>query len=253
MTTLNPKITGRASQVFGLDPNVVTYGFDIYHGDDDYGDVQFAAATKPYQGLPTKQFCWIKATEGANYVDPHWASHMIEAKRANITTGGMFLPGSYHWVSPNSPARTQVTNFLSTVSKATVIQGRHTLLHMLDIEPTIIAGAKHYPEPTLCLDMAQMIKHATGFYPVLYFGHADYLDRYAATFPHSMYTLNIARYATEDSVPQGDPEVILSSVPCAFQQYTGTGRIQGNSRQQNFDLDVFRGSFAELKAKHTFR
>lgn len=240
----------KASQVYGVDPNKICYGFDIYRGDDDNGPVQFGAAMAQQSGYPLRNFCWIKATQGSTYVDPHYADHATRANQVAINSDN-FVSGPYTFVDPQAPAKDQVDLALKT-TQSFRLTGNRSLIHMLDIEPTYKNGQPVHPDKDLAFEMAHLIKMETGRWPILYFGDSDYQSLYSSTFPSNLYTLVIARYANISSTPTIDPDVIKPVSPCAFHQYTGNGRLQGQSVKQNFDLDVYFGSLNDLKAKHCY-
>jgi GH25 family lysozyme M1 (1,4-beta-N-acetylmuramidase) len=250
----------KASQLWGTDPTKVAYGFDIYHGDDDNGAIQFGLANQPQTGYPPRKFFWAKASTAANGRDPHFLDHitrgntvaknLLPGEKDNPNNG--FAPSAYHWLDPFAPAVAQAENFWE-VWEPNIVRGV-SLVHMLDVEPTVDQdGTKHYPSAEMALTVAQELKRLSGYYPIIYCNDSDYRERYATAFPSHMYTLCIARYATSDPAPNPDPAVIPAAAYCSFQQYTGTGRMQGQSVKQNFDLDVFFGPFSKLRSDHTIK
>lgn len=223
----------------------LTYGFDIYHGDDDNGPFQFGLALN---SQPPRKFFWAKCTEGSDYVDPHYADHIARANLANKNADLDFRPdstypailaGAYHFMSSTAPAKDQIDWFLK---HANISKGM--LVPLLDVEP----DDNGMPSSQLAYQCAQLIKNAIGYWPIIYIDESNYTQLhngiFRQTFPEHLHTICIAKYSNTPPLVQ-----------TAFQQYTETGRLleENGGSSNNFDLDVYFGTFAELVEKHTIK
>jgi len=239
-----------AQLVYGEDPNLYTYGFDIYHGDDDHGPVQFGSALHPTDGSPARKFCWAKSTQGLSYVDPRYSLHKHQADAISAAYPGSFLFGGYHFLTNEENAISQINHHLAVTD--TAHKGSGYLLSLLDCETNPRTSTK--PSINQVRAAYQHFVDVTGRGCVLYFGNSDYETLYKAAFPSSHYTICIARYASDSAVAAGNAKGFHPPTSrVAFHQYTGTGRLPpANSSAQPFDLDVYFGSFANLKSKLTY-
>jgi lysozyme len=78
------------------------HGIDVSHHQGDV-DWQQVAESKKYK------FAYIKATEGADFIDPAFEYNWNEARKAELAVG------AYHFFSIHSSAEDQATNFISSV------------------------------------------------------------------------------------------------------------------------------------------
>lgn len=83
---------------------MVTFGLDISHHQDKALDL--AACRR--DGI---DFVFLKATEGATFVDPEFAGNLAEARAAGL------LPAAYHYVRSNATAADQCRNINDTVPR----------------------------------------------------------------------------------------------------------------------------------------
>lgn len=65
-------------------------GIDISAWQDEAGPIDFAKVR-----ASGRRFVWIKATQGLDYINPHFAEDAIEAAHAGL------LVGAYHFAEPN--------------------------------------------------------------------------------------------------------------------------------------------------------
>lgn len=82
----------------------VTFGIDISH----HQDISLDLARCRREGI---QFVFLKATEGASFVDPDFAANLAEARAAGM------LVAAYHYVRSNAGAESQVSNILRVVPR----------------------------------------------------------------------------------------------------------------------------------------
>lgn len=83
---------------------MVTFGLDISHHQDKSLDL--AACRR--DGI---EFVFLKATEGATFVDPDFAGNLAEARAAGL------LPAAYHYVRSNATAADQCANIDQAVPR----------------------------------------------------------------------------------------------------------------------------------------
>ncbi len=182
-------------------------GVDIFHGDAPLDFHALAAA-----GVA---FAFIKASQGENGLDPHFADNYARAKSVGI------VAGAYHFFMPGIDPVRQAQHFLSA---APLVAG--DLVWCLDVET---AGGNIGYDAFRC---AEEIKDRTGRWPIIYSGRAFYHDNLEGHFPQSDHTLWIAEYG-----PKPD-------VDCAFWQYTDHGDYPDNLP---LDSNVFYGTADDLK------
>jgi hypothetical protein len=83
---------------------MVTFGLDISH----HQDLRLDLAQCRREGV---EFVFIKATEGASFVDSEFAANLAEARAAGL------LAGAYHYVRSSASAAAQVANVQRVVPR----------------------------------------------------------------------------------------------------------------------------------------
>ena len=83
-----------------------THGIDISHHNGSI-DWEKVAAYKNHQSAV--QFCFAKATEGTDLIDPLFKENWVKMGEKSI------LRGAYHFFNPNSDPRLQALNFILNV------------------------------------------------------------------------------------------------------------------------------------------
>ncbi|HKS71620.1 MAG TPA: glycoside hydrolase family 25 protein [Terriglobales bacterium] len=181
-------------------------GLDIYHGDivDSFHDA-YDAGTR---------FCFIKATQGAGYVDPGYLENYTRAKSVGM------LVGAYLFYDPQADPLDQASHFLHTANPA-----KGDLLPVIDIETF---GPSVGPKAFQC---AGAIKKVIGRLPIIYSGDAFYQSYLKNVFQN--FTLWIARYGAKPVTP------------CQFWQFSESARMAGAPLP--LDSDVFFGTPADLQ------
>lgn len=99
------------------------YGMDVSHhqGDIDWSNLAIycnakgVAYTGKIKGKSKKYvqpvfFVYVKATEGATYIDPTYAVRVMEAAHHGVTKG------AYHFMRLGSDVKDQIKNFISTAT-----------------------------------------------------------------------------------------------------------------------------------------
>lgn len=151
------------------------------------------------------QFVYIKATEGSDLVDSHYARNLYGARRVGIPVG------VYHFFRPNVNAQWQLRNFSSTVEP-----WQHDLIPIVDVEKRgKVSSAQFHARLKAFLDGVERLY---GVKPIIYTG----VNFYAA-YLHGMYRqyrFMVARYA--DEFPG-----LSEDVPIVLWQFTSKGQIDG--------------------------
>jgi lysozyme len=170
-------------------------------------------------------FAWLKATEGGDIADPHFADHFHGAARAGVPAG------AYHFYYLCTPAETQARWFIANVPRRP-----GALPPVLDIEfnhasPT----CRLRPDPSVMRDEILTFQRIVGAHygarPVIY----TTVDFFAAN--------DLGQLRGEEfwlrSVA-GHPSEKYPGQRWSFWQYSGTGRVPGVAG--DVDLNAFAGS-----------
>ncbi|RYF85758.1 MAG: glycoside hydrolase family 25 protein, partial [Chitinophagaceae bacterium] len=167
-------------------------------------------------------FAFIRATQGKNKTDTHFARNWKSARKAGI------IRGAYHFFTPSLDATAQADNFIKRV---TLESG--DLPPVLDVERTEGQSADKIREGvSIWLEAAE---EEYGLTPILYTNYRFYqryleghFDRYPVWIAH--YTKNSPAIAHESG--------------WTFWQHSETGKVPGISK--NVDMNVFSGSLENL-------
>jgi lysozyme len=150
-------------------------------------------------------FVYIKATEGATYVDPMFKKNIEGAKKAKI------LVGVYHFFRMTSTPEKQFENFKKAMKGYEM-----DLVPMIDVE---VSEKYNTKEVRKNLDkFIALIKEEYGVPPMIYGTQRSYNTHCAPKY--NKYHLYIGRYGS-------NPPVIKGEGTYTIWQYTETGRIDG--------------------------
>lgn len=169
------------------------------------------------------RFAFIKASEGDDFVDKSFQRNVAGARSRGI------LVGAYHFYHFSYDGRSQAKNFIQ------VVQGGIDLPPVVDLEypgrPEAAAVAE------LRVQLGLMLQDLEAYYkvkPIIYTTLASYRDIVQGQFSNPLWIRSVA-------LPYNGriPEVL-------FWQYHDRAHVKGITGR--VDLDVFRGSEAELRA-----
>lgn len=208
-------------------------GIDIshYQGDVEWEYLSFyidkerklhrspSKKTKPRQ----VDFVIAKATQGANNRDSHYNRYKAGAREQNIQWG------AYHFYSYQASATAQADNFIKT---ARLQSGDMTPI--LDVEPY----QNTLPPKDSVLRWLQVVEKYYGMKPIIYTSENCYLTYFSEYKPFNKYSYWIARYGGREP-----------SRHHIMWQYCENGKVAGVSGP--VDIDIFRGTAADLKHKYT--
>ncbi|HEU4429539.1 MAG TPA: GH25 family lysozyme [Myxococcota bacterium] len=198
-------------------PRGAAWGVDVsrHQGDIDWRSVRGAGAS----------FAFIKASEGQDWRDPLFEENWRGAREACV------LRGAYHFFTFCSAGAQQARNFLAAVEET------GELPPAVDVEHTGNCSARPSAKTIrreLGVFLAE-VEAATGRQPILYFTERAYRELLAGQFPrHALWPRSIL----------GEPRA-RGRRPWRFWQLADNARVPGI--RGPVDLDVFRGSEAELE------
>ena len=169
-------------------------------------------------------FVYIKATEGATYINPTYSVRMIEAVRHGV------IKGAYHFLSYTSPVEEQVRNFVETANWAP-----GDLPPALDVEK--LNEIKALGKEKLCqlvYSWLEQVEKLWGVKPIIYTSE-NIRDNYLMSDPrHDNYHFWISRY--RDASPDNDDWRIW--------QFTEDALIKGN--EGPVDVDDYKGDYTDF-------
>lgn len=203
---------------------MVTFGIDISH----HQDIGLDLAQCRREGI---EFVFLKATEGASYVDPEFTANLDEARRAGM------LVAAYHYVRSNASTANQVMNVVRTVPKDVPV--------ILDVEANS-GGVGPVREIFAAL-------RASGYSVPLLYLPRWYWQQIGSPSLAGLPPLWSSRYP--DTVV-GTLQSEWASVPASYWagyggldvavlQFTSSARIAGH---QPLDANAFRGTREQLAA-----
>ncbi len=198
--------------------NQITHLIDLYHGDD----------LKSWSSISNSNIagCWLKATEGSNYVDPAFANRWETIKSSSL------IRGAYHFYHPGQNPLMQAQLFCKTVGALDI----GDLPCSLDWEVTDGAAInKDKADVHIFLDE---VEKKTGKTPIIY-GGFYFLNDLVLDKSFARYPLWVARYSSQP------PMIPAPWTSYTFWQYTESAQITGVSNP--CDVNLFNGSLSDLK------
>jgi lysozyme len=192
-------------------------GLDVshYQGHIDWDKVRGSKLT----------FVFIKATEGAHFVDPEFRYNWDNAQKS-----GLYV-GAYHFFTLNKTGKEQAINFSNCVPYRT-----NSLPPVIDLE--FMGNSKnHFSRLQLLKELTDFITVIETKYhkkPILYSTYEFYEFYLIGNFQD--YPIWIRDIYTEPG--------LIDARPWTFWQYTNRGKIDGI---QNFvDLNAFNGHMSDF-------
>ncbi len=173
-------------------------------------------------------YCYIKATEGGDYVDPMYERNLRSCQSHGI------LVGSYHFYRPKTDQQKQLNNFLIQCNP--MVQD---LVPMIDIEN---AGGLRVEEFQDSLKkFLKLFRKVYRVKPLIYSGK-NFYNKYLKKQVKS-YQLMIAQYNTSEPKLADKHKVLMW-------QYTGSGRIKGVKGDIDKSRFLKKGKLKKIKMKH---
>jgi len=185
-------------------------GLDVSHHQ---GDIDWEKVGED----PAVQFVYVKATEGATFVDKSYGRNVTGAKGSGIAVG------SYHYFTSGSSVRQQFRNFYCVVDRKA-----QDVVPMVDVEEEGVAG---WTREQLQDSLAAFVRLLESHYlckPIIYSYAKFYNDNLAPRF--NAYRLFLSHYDV-------DKPVVAGKGRHDIWQHTDQGVIDGIGCP--VDLDVF--------------
>lgn len=212
------------------------YGIDVSRHQKDwewedlalYADRKGRVYSTGYRSgyeLQPPLFVIMKATEGADIVDPYYRQNVEEARQGRI------IKGSYHFMTTLSDIEDQIDNFL-----VNAIVEKGDFPPVLDIE-TPHARVEEIGVGNIrkmALRWLEAVEDQYGVQPVIYTNNL-FRKMYLDTPEFEKYDFWIARYS--DKEPDSGEWLIW--------QFTQTGNTRGVAGET--DINIFNGSFEDMK------
>ena len=175
-----------------------------------------------------QSFAFVKATEGGDWVNPHYVQDIQAANAAGLKTG------AYHYARPAGDAKTQAANFAAQIALAP----NQTLPPALDIEVTEGKSAAQLEQ--WIEDFTSELKRLTGRTPMIYTYKYFWMGQMNNSQKFSDMPLWLAAYQDQA------PEAVGGWNELSFWQRSGSGKVAGIST--DVDMNLFNGSKQQLRS-----
>lgn len=166
-------------------------------------------------------FAFIKATEGADYIDDRFAENLASAMDTDLKVG------AYHFFTVLSSGKAQAENFSRTVPK-----NANMLPPVVDLEVTAALSLTSVEEFRCELrDFLETVKEYYGRNPIIYTTKDSYAELISGAFDD----YDIWYRSVYSPAPK--------SVDWTFWQYSNRHRLEGYSGKERYiDMNIFSGS-----------
>ena len=194
------------------------HGIDVSHYQ---GDINWKMLKQKRQGKFPVEFTFMKATEGGDFSDDRFVANFDSAKVHG------FIRGAYHFYNPKTDADKQADFFIRSVK-----------LEPGDLPPVLDIEMKSKDVKKLQQDLKIWLRKVENHYgvkPIIYASY-KFKTKYLNDSIFNTYPYWIAHYYVDSVRYQGEWK---------FWQHTDVGTLPGID--EKVDLNVFNGSFSELK------
>jgi lysozyme len=194
------------------------HGIDVSHYQ---GDINWKMLKQTRQGKFPVEFIFMKATEGGDFSDDRFVANFDSAKVYG------FIRGAYHFYNPKTDADKQADFFIRSVK-----------LEPGDLPPVLDIEMKSKDVKKLQQDLKIWLRKVENHYgvkPIIYASY-KFKTKYLNDSIFNTYPYWIAHYYVDSVRYQGEWK---------FWQHTDVGTLPGID--EKVDLNVFNGSFSELK------
>ena len=192
--------------VWGQDKKQDSFGIDISHHN---GKIN-------WKQVPDVEFVYIKATEGATYVDPMYQQNIKGARAKKLRVG------AYHYFRTTNSVQKQFENYKKHVKKSDI-----DLIPMVDVEECKKWSIVQFQDSLM--RFIQLVKSYYGKAPMIYSVNTFY-NRYCAPRFNNFH-LMIGRYGSDEPFIKGKGTYTIW-------QKSQTGKLSGIPK--NVDIDIFR-------------
>lgn len=196
------------------------HGLDVSHHNDD---IDWAAISNSKEKFKKIHFCFIKATEGGDFIDKRFFENWQEAQKVGISKG------AYHFYRPTTSPEKQAQNFIQNVK-----------LEAGDFAPVLdfeLQGGSRYRK-NLTADVKKwllLIEKHYGIKPIIYtnkFIYETYIKGKLDEYP-----LWVSQYDTDKLTGFDEAKVL-------FWQHSQNGKTHGING--DVDFNVYLGSYLDL-------
>ncbi len=190
------------------------YGIDVSHhqGKIEWGKVKKWKNKK-------LDFVYIKATEGATYIDKTYKTNIKEAKEND------FLVGSYHYFRTTSSIENQFQNFIKTIDKS-----EQDLIPLIDLEEKTNWTNKEFHKNFKAF--LNMVENYFGQKPMIYTVNSFYNLNLSGKYKE--YHFLIGRYG--ENAPN-----MRDKTSWTIWQFSETGKVEGIP--MDVDIDVINNKY----------
>ena len=171
---------------------------------------------------------FVKATEGGDWVNPHYVEDVQAAHAAGLKTG------AYHYARPSTDAKTQAANFAAQIALAP----DQTLPPALDIE--VDEGKSAAQLEQWIEEFTSELKRLTGRTPMIYTYKYFWMGQMNNSQKFSDMPLWLAAYQDQA------PEAVGGWKKLSFWQRSGSGKVAGIPT--DVDMNLFNGSKQQLQS-----
>lgn len=192
--------------IWGQNKEQESFGIDVSHHD---GKIN-------WEQVPDVEFVYIKATEGATYVDPMHKQNIKGARARKLRVG------AYHYFRTTSSVQKQFENYKQHVKKEDI-----DLIPMVDVEECRKWSVTQFQDSLI--RFIQLVKSHYGKAPMIYSVNTFYNKYCAPRF--NKYYLMVGRYGSYEPFIKGRGTYTIW-------QKSQTGKLSGIPK--NVDIDIFR-------------
>jgi lysozyme len=191
------------------------YGIDVSHhqGKIEWGKV------KQWQNRKIS-FIYVKATEGASYIDRTYENNFNGAKQNNL------LVGSYHYFRTTSSVEDQLANFIGKVDKE-----KQDLIPLIDVEERSNWNTSEFHRNLQ--EFLDLVENHFGSKPMIYTVNSFY--NHYLSGKYKSYHFLIGRYGK-------NPPNLRDKSSWTVWQFSETGKVSGVSK--DVDIDVINKKFS---------
>ncbi|MER0088363.1 glycoside hydrolase family 25 protein [Corynebacterium sp. KPL3927] len=175
-----------------------------------------------------QSFAFVKATEGGDWINPHYVKDIQAANAHGLKTG------AYHYARPAGDAKTQAANFAAQIALAP----NQTLPPVLDIE--VSEGKSASQLESWIEEFTSELKHLTNRTPMIYTYKYFWMGEMNNSQKFSNMPLWLAAYQDEAPDPVGGWQNL------SFWQRSGSGKVAGIPT--DVDMNLFNGSKQQLES-----
>lgn len=199
-----------------------TYGIDVSHHQ---GEIEWNKVKKWKD--KKINFVYIKATEGATYVDKTYQTNVKGAQSNNL------LVGSYHYFRTTSSVKNQFRNFIKNVDK-----NKQDLIPLIDVEERNNWGNAEYHRNLQ--EFLDLVENHFGKKPIIYTVNSFYNLNLSGKY--KSYHFLIGRYGQ-------NPPNMRDKTSWTIWQFSETGRVDGIPRYVDINVINSKYSLQDLLMK----